>query len=204
MHDLVVKDAQGESREVEAANTAVLQGKLQQMCAGFSYVDGGKDAVWHSHARFGWLSDLFQRLGRQLLVFYHFNEERDELRRRFPNCGFLSGGTNIAKRAMIDAWNAGDLEMMALHPASAGHGLNLQKSGAHDIAFLTLPWSGGKYKQVVGRLARRGQTAEQVNVWTALNRNTVDQDVFGVVTGKLDRMQSFQDAMYARQIGKVA
>ena len=160
--------------------------------------------MWHSHARFGWLHDLVDRLGRQLMVFYHFNEERDELKRRFPQCAFLSEGTDKRKRAIIDAWNAGDLEMMALHPASAGHGLNLQKSGAHDIAFLTIPWSGGKYKQVVGRLARRGQSAEQINVWTALNRDTVDEHVFAVVNGKLDTMHSFQDAMYARQTGKVA
>ncbi len=197
---LIVEDCQGEPREVEAVNTAVLKGKLQQMCAGFSYVDGGKDAVWHSYDRFVWLLDLFGRLNRQLLVFYHFNEERDELLRRFPNCALLQGGDN-AKRATIDAWNAGKLDMLALHPASAGHGLNLQKSGAHDIAFLTIPWSGGMFKQVTGRLARRGQVADHVNVWTALNVQTVDYDVFATVTDKLDTMQDFQDALHEQQAG---
>lgn len=199
---IALVDADGKKREVEAANTAVLQGKLQQICAGFSYVDGGKDAIWHSYSRFGWLEDLRSRLNRQLLVFYHFNEELDELKRRYK-IRTLSGGTIKAKRRTIDAWNAGDLDLLGLHPASAGHGLNLQKSGAHDIAFMTIPWSGGLYKQVCGRLARRGQVAEQVNIWTALNENTVDENVFGVVQGKMDELHSFQDALHARQTGKV-
>ena len=199
---LAVVDADGKTREIEAANTAVLQGKLQQICAGFSYVDGGKDAVWHSYSRFGWLEDLRSRLDRQLMVFYHFNEELAELKRRYK-IKTLSGGTIKTKRRIIDEWNAGDLDLLGLHPASAGHGLNLQKSGAHDIAFLTVPWSGGMYKQVCGRLARRGQVAEHVNVWTALNKDTVDENVFQVVQGKMDTMHSFQDSLYAAQ-NKVA
>jgi hypothetical protein len=200
---LEVEDNLGQPREIEAANTAVLQGKLQQICAGFSYVDGGKEAVWHSYERFKWLGELQHRLqwnNQQLLTVYHFNEELDELKRQYPKLAYLGKGvSNIKKRHNIAAWNAGDIPMLALHAQSAGHGLNLQKSGAHNIAFLTIPWSGGMFKQVCGRLARRGQVAEQVNVWTALNRNTVDENVFAVVTGKLDTMHSFQDALYAQQ-----
>lgn len=191
---LLVEDKKGRKREIDAANAAVLVGKLQQICAGFSYVDRTKEAVWHSHETFDWLEWTRREVNDQLLVFYHFNEERDELLRRYPDLAYLgSGVSNKKKLANIDAWNAGDLPMMALHPASAGHGLNLQKSGAHHIAFLTLPWSGGMYKQVVGRLARRGQTAREITVHTALHRGTIDEEVFGTVTGKLTGMESFLD-----------
>jgi len=99
----------------------------------------------------------------------------------------------------IDAWNAGDIPVMALHPASAGHGLNLQLSGAHNIAFLTMPWSGGMYEQVCGRLARRGQVADKITVHTALCHDTVDEQVFDVVTSKRAGMKSFLGRMYDLQ-----
>lgn len=195
---LMLEDADGKTREVEAANSAVLVGKLQQICAGFSYVDKGKDAVWHSKARFDWYDDLYQGLGEQILVFYHFREELAELRRRYPHLHYLGGGVSNKKaRASIAKWNAGELTQLALHPGSAGHGLNLQKSGAHHIAFLTLPWSGGMFKQVTGRLARRGQIADEIFVHTALFDNTVDYDVFGTVTGKLHNMEGFLDELEA-------
>ena len=194
-----VEDDKGKLRKIDAANSAVLSGKLQQICSGFSYVDKTKEAVWHSTERFEWLAGLIERLGgKQLLMFYHFNEERDELLRRYPGLPYLGGGVSNAKaRQHIAAWNNGDLPLMALHPASAGHGLNLQRSGAHHIAFLTMPWSGGLYKQVVGRLARRGQSAERIHVHTALFRDTIDEDVFGIVTGRLTGMESFLDDLEA-------
>jgi SNF2 family DNA or RNA helicase len=200
---LVVHDNKGKPREIEAANAAVLKGKLQQICAGFSYVDGGKEAVWHSKQKFDWLETVRHRVfeyNAQLLVFYHFNEELAELKRRYPDIPHLgSGVSNKRKLTYIDAWNRGELHMMALHPASAGHGLNLQLSGAHNIAFLTLPWSGGMYEQVCGRLARRGQTASMINVHNALCRDTVDEQVFDVVTGKRAGMKSFLSKMYEAQ-----
>lgn len=195
---LLIEDAKGKQREIEAANAAVLSGKLQQICAGFSYVDRSTEAVWHSKARFDWYDELYNGLGEQLLVFYHYREELDELRRRYPNLHYLGGGVSNKKaRASIKAWNNGQLTQLALHPASAGHGLNLQKSGAHHIAFLTMPWSGGMYKQVIGRLARRGQLARQIFVHTALFGDTIDELVFGIVTGKLAGMEDFLNDLEA-------
>jgi SNF2 family DNA or RNA helicase len=120
------------------------------------------------------------------------------LRRRYPELHYLGGGISDKRaRETIARWNRGELTQLALHPASAGHGLNLQKSGAHHIAFLTLPWSGGMYKQVIGRLARRGQIAKQIFVHTALFSDTIDETVFGVVTGKLTGMESFLNDLEA-------
>lgn len=187
---------------VEAANEAVLGGKLQQICSGFSYADGEeKEVIWHSKARFEWLEELIEQMrlaNEQLLIFYHFNAERDELIRRYPDIAHLGPGvSNTQARKIIGQWNEGRIPLLELHPASAGHGLNLQKSGACHIAFLTIPWSGGMFKQVVGRLARRGQVSERIYVHTAQFKATVDNKVFGVVTDKLDRMEDFLDDLGA-------
>lgn len=204
---LVVEDLHGVSRKIDAANAAVLTGKLQQICAGFSYVDGGKEAVWHSTARFDWLyHKLGALIGSQVLIFYHFNEELAKLKELFDDVPHLGKGvTDTVKREHIRRWNKGEIDILALHPASAGHGLNLQKSGAHDIVFLTLPWSGGMYKQVVGRLRRRGQSAKEIIVHTALFENTIDWNVFNAVTGKMVGLETFLDDLEtACSLGKTA
>ena len=186
---------------VDAVSAGVLSGKLQQITAGFSYITQDKTqerkVVWHTQDKFTWLEELQDGLnGEQLLVFYHFVEELNELKRIFPGLKYLGGGvSNKRARDAIALWNAGKLDLFALHPASAGHGLNLQKSNAHHIAFLTLPWSGGMYKQVVGRLARRGNAAPTVYVHTALFENTIDEHVLATVTGKLNEMESFLDQL---------
>lgn len=233
LHDelfLLVDDDEGKTRKVDAANHAVLSGKLQQICAGFSYVDReictycegpvvldekGKrrckdcdklakpEAVWHSDVKIAWAERVLQdnaAAGKQTLLFYHFVEELDELRRRIPDLRYLGGGVRkTVKRENIRAWNAGEIPYLALHPGSAGHGLNLQKSGAHTIAFLTLPWSGGMFKQVVGRLARRGQVAEQIDVLAPVFVDTIDEDVLATVTGRLDGLETFLDDLYQWQ-----
>ena len=184
---------------IEAANEAVLSGKLQQITAGFSYSGTGKarEAHWHSREKFLWLQMLRSRLaGEQLLVFYHFTEELAELKRIYPDLRYLGGKvSNTRARQNIAMWNAGKINMLALHPASAGHGLNLQKSGAHHIAFLTLPWSGGMLKQVIGRLARRGQSAPVIYVHTALYDNSVDRLVYDTVIEKKNSMEQFLRAL---------
>jgi SNF2 family DNA or RNA helicase len=236
LHDelyLLLDDKKGGTREVDAANMAVRSGKLQQMCAGFSYVDRlvceacngavaaddkGKqrcvmcnklakpEAIWHSHAKIDWLLDLLgvalHKQREQVLIFYHFVEELAELRRRLPNLRYLGGGVSRKNaRESVKLWNEGRLPYLALHPASAGHGLNLQLGGAHRIAFLTLPWSGGMFKQVVGRLCRRGQAAERIYVDAALFKATIDLDVYATVTGKLGGLETFLDDLYEWQNG---
>lgn len=190
---LTVQDDRGLERNIEARNAAVLVGKLQQICAGFSYVDGTDEAVWHSEAKLDWLDYLLRSNRRQTLIFYYFKEELAKLQERYPGIPYLSGVSRGTAQQNINAWNNGDIDMMALHPASAGHGLNLQKSGARDIAFLTWPWSGGLFKQVTGRLARRGNKARKIEVHTALFEDTIDEQVFYAVTGKMAGLEQFLD-----------
>lgn len=184
--------------EVTADNSGVLVGKLQQICAGFSYVDEEKrkrtqPPVWHSTAKLDWLGDTIG--DEQTLVFYHYKAELAELQRRH-DMPYIGGGQSTSKsKRNIAAWNAGDIATMALHPAAAGHGLNLQKSHAHRIAFLTIPWSGGMWRQVIGRLARRGNQAKHIDVYTALYADTIDEIVFDTVTHRVEEMDRFLDAL---------
>ena len=197
---LLVEDDTGKKREVDAANAAVLSGKLQQICAGFTYVDRSKEAVWHSEARLDWADEMVnvQLADEQVLIVYQFDAEREKLKGLFPNLPILGGKVaSKTKAKYIADWNAGVSRVMALHPDSASHGLNLQKSGAHHIAFLTVPWSGGAWKQVTGRLARRGQSAPIVYAHTAQFRNTIDEQVLETVTGRTANLQTFLDDLYA-------
>lgn len=215
--------------KVDAANKGVLSGKLQQICAGFSYVERedchkcghtivlqetGKRrcakcntlakplAVWHSRDKFDWLDRELaeaKREGKQVLVFYHFREELDEILRRYPDMHYLSGVSRKKGRESVLLWNTGRLPYLALHPMSAGHGLNLQKSHAHEIRALTMPWSGGMFKQLAGRLARRGNPSKFVNVRTAVFEGTIDEDVIAKVRERLDTLDAFLDDIEAWQ-----
>ncbi len=187
-----------DSKYVEAANAAVLTGKLQQITAGFSYIetDEGRKTRWHTFEKItGWLNDLMLQ-DEQLLIVYNYRAELELLQATYPFIPHIGGGVSNAKaRLHIANWNTGTIKYLAVHPASAGHGLNLQYSNAHRIAFLTLPWSGGLFHQVIGRLARRSNNATQVDVYTCLFSDTIDESVFRTVTGKLDEMTDFLDAL---------
>jgi SNF2 family DNA or RNA helicase len=189
-------------REVSADNAGVLVGKLQQICAGFSYVDEGEGVkkrtqppVWHAYGKLDWLDGEILRSGAQTLVFYHYQAELAELQRRHSMPHIGGGQSTKRGKELIRDWNAGNVKTLALHPAAAGHGLNLQKSNAHRIAFLTIPWSGGMWRQVIGRLARRGNQSKNVDVYTALYKDTIDQVVFDTVTQRVEEMDDFLNAL---------
>lgn len=224
---LLAVDKNDKTRVIDAKNAAVLSGKLQQICAGFSYLtpqscpEHGKparldpkgkyrcgdlsghlienDVHWHTAARFDWLDDLLARHAKeklQTLIFYQFKEELALLQRRLSNFEHIGGGvTPTQALKSIDAWNRGKLPTLALHPASAGHGLNLQHSGAHNIVFLTVPWSGGMLTQAIGRLARRGNSAPTVFIHNAPFSSTIDETVLAVASGRVTGMESFLDAI---------
>lgn len=195
---LIVKDDDDMDREIDAANAAVLSGKLQQICAGFSYVDKTSEAVWHTKAKLDWCTNVCANLDAQVLIVYQFKEELAELRRRFPGLNYLGGGVSNKKAlGSINRWNSGEIQHLAIHPASASHGLNLQKSGAHHIVFLTVPWSGGMFNQVIGRLARRGQRAKKVFLHTAVFDNTIDNHVLRTATGRSQFMKTFLGRLHA-------
>ena len=179
-----------------AINAATAYSKLRQAVAGFVYGEG--ETRFLHDAKLAELDSLISELnGAQLMIVYHFKEQAEQLRRRYgARIAFLTYKGDTIKR-----WNDGELPLLGLQPQSGGHGLNLQHSGAHHVCMLTEPESAGLFAQVVGRLARTGQT-HTVFVHTIHARDTIDGDRAKVVADKRDTLTATLDAIKARQGGE--
>ena len=173
--------------EITALTAAALSGKMCQMSSGFLYnsvsVPGGTrmvtDArpVWFSSHKFDRLDELLQENQRaNTIIVYNFQEELAELKRRYPYA------VGMDDKNAVEKWNAGKVELLCLHPKSAGHGLNLQHGG-HVVVFLSLPWSLELYEQIIGRLHRSGQS-HAVWVYTLLTEKTIDERIWKALHNK--------------------
>jgi SNF2 family DNA or RNA helicase len=173
---------------VAAINGGVVTGKLQQMASGFVY-DTRKTAsetpgkftvtqtpVWFSPHKFDRLEELLdENQHANTIIVYQYQEELAELKRRF-------NPTTLDDDRAIERWNAGQVRLLAVHPKSAGHGLNLQHGGCHMV-FLSLPWSLELYEQTIGRLHRSGQT-HAVWCYVMLTNKTIDEKIFAALHDK--------------------
>jgi len=132
--------------------------------------------VWFSAHKFDRLQELLdENQHANTILVYQYQEELAELKRRF------SVVTLDDDRA-IERWNDGKVRLLAVHPKSAGHGLNLQFGGCHMV-FLSLPWSLELYEQTVGRLHRSGQ-AHVVWVYVMMTNKTVDEKIWAALHDK--------------------
>lgn len=180
--DFVVQLKASETDYVQALamNAAVVTQKLQQMASGFVYTPDaatGQQAVWFSPHKFDALDDLLdENQHANTILVYNFQEELAELKRRYKHLVTLDDDNAIGR------WNAGSVRLLAVHPKSAGHGLNLQHGGNHMV-FLSLPWSLELYEQTVGRLHRSGQTKD-VWVYILMGKDTVDEKIWGALHDK--------------------
>jgi SNF2 family DNA or RNA helicase len=160
--------AQVGGETVTALTAAAVTSKLQQMAAGFVYTP---KPVWFSSHRFDRLEELLAENQRaNTLVVYNYREELAELKRRYPQAQTLDDADAIKR------WNAGQIEMLLVHPKSAGHGLNLQHGGSH-IVFVSLPWSLELFEQTVGRLHRSGQK-HPVWAYVLMTEKTIDERIW--------------------------
>ena len=173
--DYVVKF--GDDRVI-AQNAASVTTKLQQMASGFVYNREGPLPVhWFSSHKFDRLAELLDENQRaNTIVVYNYQEELAELRRRFPHA------QTIEDKDVIERWNAGKVELLLVHPKSAGHGLNLQHGGCHMV-FVSLPWSLELYEQTVGRLHRGGQR-HAVWVYVMITEKTIDERIWAALHEK--------------------
>jgi SNF2 family DNA or RNA helicase len=161
--------------DVVAVNAAVVTQKLQQMSSGFLYSDNGP--IWLSSHKFDRLEELLdENQHANTLLVYQYQEELAELKRRFKHL------TTLDDEGAIERWNRGEVRLLAVHPKSAGHGLNLQHGG-HHIVFLSLPWSLELYEQTIGRLHRSGQRHD-VWCYVFLTDATVDEKIWGALHDK--------------------
>jgi SNF2 family DNA or RNA helicase len=173
--DYVVKF--GDDRVI-AQNAASVTTKLQQMASGFIYNrEAGNASIWFSGHKFDRLAELLDENQRaNTIVVYNYQEELAELRRRFPHA------QTIEDKDVIERWNEGKVELLLIHPKSAGHGLNLQHGGCHMV-FVSLPWSLELYEQTVGRLHRGGQP-HAVWVYVMLTEKTIDERIWAALHEK--------------------
>jgi SNF2 family DNA or RNA helicase len=150
-------------------------GKLQQVCSGAGYDDGGRWSRLHDR-RLDMLAEIHEGHDRPTLVFVNFIHETERIREKFRDAYELRPGN-------IEAWNRGEIAMLVAHPTSAGHGVNLQH-GSDTIVWFSLPWSAELYAQANARLARQGQR-NTVNIHVLLSRGKIDEIAYQVVHQRL-------------------
>ena len=183
----MVTELNGE--ELDAVNAASLSNKLQQMASGAVYSSGHQTVVLHSR-KLDALEDLIEAAnGKPLLVAYWFHHEHDRLHERF-DCRDINTAEDIA------AWCAGEIPVGLIHPASAGHGLNLQ-SGGSTLVWLSLTWSLELYEQLNDRLWRQGQE-HTVVIHHIISEGTIDEDIMSALARKDVGQNALRDAVKAR------
>lgn len=170
-------------QQITAANAAAAAGKLTQMTGGAVYDEqGGAQTV--STAKLDALCEIIESAqGKPVLVFYQYRHELPRLLEQ------LKGAQALTGPADVERWNRGEIPVLLAHPASAGHGLNLQQGG-HIMVWYTLTWNLEHYQQAVGRLHRQGQR-ETVIVHHLVAQGTIDERIMRVLCGKA----SIQDAV---------
>ena len=193
------EEEEGWDGSVTAVNGAVLKNKLRQVCSGFLYGDseefGTRHTQWIHGAKIGAYQDFRSELmGSPHLAVYGYHAEVNKI--AFEH-RLGKGVTDKMEEEILGKWDAGEIDTLAMHPASAGHGLNLHRSGAHHIAFLTLPWSRGLFDQTCARLRRMGQK-NVVVVHLFVARGTVEEDVVASLEGKGDMQKQVVDAIRRR------
>ena len=179
--------------EVSAAIVAGLRpksdmaivGKLMQVCSGAVYDSTGTWQRLHDR-RLDMLDEVHAAHDRPTLVFFTFRHEIKRIQTRFPFARELSP-------ELVEPWNAGKVEMLLAHPASAGHGVNLQH-GSDTLVWFSLPWSAELFAQANARLARQGQTGP-VNVHIMVCSGLIDEVALHVVRRRMEEQDEMITAL---------
>ena len=169
-----------EDGDIDAANAASLTGKLLQMSNGAVYDENGEARRIHDR-KLEKLEDLIEAAnGQPVLVAYWFKHDRDRILSHLTAAGYIP--CDIKESEDIRRWNAGSIPVALIHPASAGHGLNIQ-DGGHILIWFGLTWSLELYQQTNARLWRQGQRST-VTIHHIVTKNTVDGDVLAALASK--------------------
>lgn len=176
--------------ELDAVNAAVLSNKLLQMANGAVYGEDKKVIPIHDR-KLDALEDLVEAAnGKPLLVAYWYKHDLQRIKARFKNARCIDTAKDI------DDWNAGQIPLALIHPASAGHGLNLQDGGC-TIVWFGLTWSLELYQQLNARLWRQGQK-HTVVIHHIITKGTHDEDVMRALENKDTRQSALIEAVRAR------
>ena len=183
--------------DIDAANAGALTGKLLQMSNGAVYDENGKARIIHDH-KLEALEDLIEAAnGQPVLVAYWFKHDRERIINHLSKLKMKV--RDIKSSTDIKDWNAGNIPVALIHPASAGHGLNIQQGG-HILIWFGLTWSLELYQQTNARLWRQGQT-HVVTIHHIITKDTVDEDVMTALEQKDMTQEKLISAVRA-QLGR--
>lgn len=174
---------------IEASSAGVLAGKLLQFCQGAVYPQPGSPKWDHIHdVKLDALEEILEdNPSEPILVAFNFRSDLERLKKRFPFARRIDTDQSIAD------WNDGKIRMGLIHPASAGHGLNLQRGGA-VLVWFGLTWDLELYQQTIGRLHRQGQTRPVRNVHLVVN-GCFDERVMALLASKDAVQNSLLEAL---------
>lgn len=180
--------------EITAANAASLSGKLSQMANGAVYADDESILPIHDR-KLDALEDIIESAnGKPLLIAYWFKHDLMRIEQRLTEKKIPF--QKLDSDASMKKWNKGELPVALIHPASAGHGLNLQ-SGGSTLVWFGITWSLELYQQTVARLYRQGQSSRTVTVIHILTQGTVDEKIMKALAEKDSTQSALIDAVKA-------
>jgi hypothetical protein len=195
LYDVMEKEflVTAQSKTVAAANMGVVANKLRQLCGGCLYDKEGVP-IGLEYLKLDALDDAILGLhGAPVIVFYQYVWEKEWLLARLPGSRGLRGPDDVS------AWNAGKVSCLVLHPASAGHGLNLDGSGCRDVIWYSLPWSLEHYLQANARVRRPASgSGHATRIYRLLRTQSMDEDVADRLAGKLAGQQDVLDRVGRR------
>ena len=184
--------------EITAANAAALTAKLSQLANGAIYADD-QDVLTVHDRKLDALEDILEAAnGKSVLIAYWFRHDMRRIEERLSKLGVTYAALDTD--AGIRRWNKGELAAGLIHPASAGHGLNLQ-SGGSTLVWLGLTWSLELYQQTIARLWRQGQKEKTVVVMHIVTEGTIDERVLKALKSKDMTQKKLIDAVKA-EIGE--
>ena len=180
--------------EITAANAASLSGKLSQMANGAIYDDNGEVIQIHDR-KLDALEDIIEAAnGKPILVAYWFKHDLTRISERLKKLHIPF--SRLDDSDSIRRWNNGEIPVALIHPASAGHGLNLQSGGSTLVGF-GLTWSLELYQQTVARLWRQGQVSKTVVVQHIVTKGTIDNRIMKALSQKEHTQTALIDAVKA-------
>jgi len=178
-----------EGQEIDAGSAATLSNKLLQMANGAVYSDDGSVVQLHDR-KLDALEDLIEAAnGKPVLIAYWYKHDLERIQNRFP-------ATKLDTAESLKAWNKGEIPIAIIHPASAGHGLNLQ-SGGSTLVWFGLTWSLELYQQTNARLWRQGQESDTVVIHHLISKDTIDERVMKALKEKDHNQSALIDAVKA-------
>lgn len=180
--------------EITAANAASLSGKLSQLANGAIYTEE-KNVITVHDRKLDALEDIIEAAaGKPILVAYWFQHDLQRITERLE--ALKVSYSRISSPGSIELWNRGEFAVGLIHPASAGHGLNLQEGG-NTLVWFGLTWSLELYQQTNARLWRQGQTASTVVIQHIVAKDTVDEKILKALTEKNNTQEALIAAVKA-------